>query len=100
MYVAYLSSIPGKEGITNHDRLIGGGISGAVATVFCIPLDTVRIYCHIIYSLVWKERLLFVYMVPFLYGYNLQVPFRVLLVMSFATAMRLFYRLFQIPTVN
>ncbi|KAG1335398.1 hypothetical protein COCNU_03G015170 [Cocos nucifera] len=42
LYLAYLLRIPGKEGITNRDRLIGGGISGAVATVLCIPLDTIR----------------------------------------------------------
>ena len=46
LYLAYLLRIPGKEGITNRDRLIGGGISGAVATVLCIPLDTVRIYYY------------------------------------------------------
>ncbi|XP_073110834.1 probable mitochondrial adenine nucleotide transporter BTL3 isoform X3 [Elaeis guineensis] len=42
LYLANLLSVPGKEGITNRDRLIGGGISGIVATVLCIPLDTIR----------------------------------------------------------
>ncbi|XP_008782580.4 probable mitochondrial adenine nucleotide transporter BTL3 [Phoenix dactylifera] len=42
MYLAHLLSIPGKEGIKNHDRLIGGGLSGVLATVLCIPIDTIR----------------------------------------------------------
>ncbi|KAL4194629.1 hypothetical protein AMTRI_Chr05g60420 [Amborella trichopoda] len=31
-----------KDELTNHDRLIGGGISGITATVVCLPLDTIR----------------------------------------------------------
>ncbi|KAJ0977475.1 hypothetical protein J5N97_012949 [Dioscorea zingiberensis] len=41
MYLDHLLSVPEKE-ITNHDRLIGGGISGVIATVLCLPLDTIR----------------------------------------------------------
>ncbi|XP_072981223.1 probable mitochondrial adenine nucleotide transporter BTL3 [Typha angustifolia] len=41
MYLDRLHSIPGKE-VTNHDRLIGGGLSGILATVLCLPLDTIR----------------------------------------------------------
>lgn len=41
MYIDHLHSMSGNREITNQDRLIGGGISGVVATVFCIPLDTV-----------------------------------------------------------
>ncbi|WOL09125.1 hypothetical protein Cni_G17878 [Canna indica] len=42
MYLDWLLHNPGKKEITNHDRLIGGGISGILATVLCIPLDTIR----------------------------------------------------------
>nr|XP_009381180.1 PREDICTED: probable mitochondrial adenine nucleotide transporter BTL3 [Musa acuminata subsp. malaccensis] len=42
MYLDWLLNSPGKKEITNHDRLVGGGISGLLATVICIPLDTIR----------------------------------------------------------
>ncbi|CAL9102059.1 unnamed protein product [Musa textilis] len=42
MYLDWLLNSPGKKEITNHDRLVGGGISGVLATVLCIPLDTIR----------------------------------------------------------
>ncbi|XP_039119533.1 probable mitochondrial adenine nucleotide transporter BTL3 [Dioscorea cayenensis subsp. rotundata] len=42
MYLDCLLSMPEKKEITNHDRLIGGGISGVTATIFCLPLDTIR----------------------------------------------------------
>lgn len=83
MYLAYLLSIHGKEGVTNHERLICGGVSGVVATVLCIPLDTVRICCHDIYFIYfcrYGRRLSFVRMIPFyLYVYNLLLPFQVLI---------------------
>lgn len=41
MYCDCLLHVPGKAEITNHDRLVGGGISGVAATVICLPLDTV-----------------------------------------------------------
>lgn len=41
MYVDWLLRSAGKNRVTNHDRLIGGGISGILATCVCIPLDTV-----------------------------------------------------------
>ncbi|KAK1311807.1 hypothetical protein QJS10_CPA07g00310 [Acorus calamus] len=28
--------------VTSHDRLIGGGMSGVLATALCLPLDTIR----------------------------------------------------------
>ncbi|RWW09183.1 hypothetical protein GW17_00027339 [Ensete ventricosum] len=40
-YLDWLLNSQGKKEITNHDRLVGGGISGVLATVLCIPLDTV-----------------------------------------------------------
>lgn len=40
MYLDRIQSLSGKKEITNQDRLIGGGISGVLATVLCIPLDT------------------------------------------------------------
>ncbi|KAG6483253.1 probable mitochondrial adenine nucleotide transporter BTL3 [Zingiber officinale] len=42
MYVNWLIRSVGKKRITNHDRLIGGGIAGILGTVLCIPLDTLR----------------------------------------------------------
>ncbi|ONK80946.1 uncharacterized protein A4U43_C01F23570 [Asparagus officinalis] len=42
MYIAHLLSVPEKKEITNHDRLVGGGISGIIPTVICLPLDTIR----------------------------------------------------------
>ncbi|CAL9180772.1 unnamed protein product [Musa hybrid cultivar] len=42
MYLDWLLNSPGKKEITYHDRLVGGGISGLLATVICIPLDTIR----------------------------------------------------------
>lgn len=41
MYLDHLLCSEKKE-ITNHDRLVGGGISGVMATVVCLPLDTIR----------------------------------------------------------
>ena len=41
MYIDHLLSSSENREITNHDRLVGGGISGVVATVVCLPLDTV-----------------------------------------------------------
>ncbi|XP_068649443.1 probable mitochondrial adenine nucleotide transporter BTL3 [Aristolochia californica] len=42
MYCDRLVHSRGSKEITSHDRLIGGGISGIVATVVCLPLDTIR----------------------------------------------------------
>ncbi|OAY85499.1 putative mitochondrial adenine nucleotide transporter BTL3, partial [Ananas comosus] len=42
LYLDRLHRIPGKREITNHDRLIGGGLSGVIATLVCLPLDTIR----------------------------------------------------------
>lgn len=41
MYCDRLLRVQGAKEITNHDRLIGGGISGITATILCLPLDTV-----------------------------------------------------------
>ncbi|RWW75739.1 hypothetical protein BHE74_00016200 [Ensete ventricosum] len=43
-YLDWLLNSQGKKEITNHDRLVGGGISGVLATVLCIPLDTVSFF--------------------------------------------------------
>ena len=52
MYCDCLSHLPGKKEITNHDRLVAGGISGVAATVVCLPLDTViiRIIMFLVYD--------------------------------------------------
>ncbi|CAA6671666.1 unnamed protein product [Spirodela intermedia] len=42
MYCDCLLRLPGKTEISNHDRLVAGGISGVAATVVCLPLDTIR----------------------------------------------------------
>ncbi|KAJ6842328.1 putative mitochondrial adenine nucleotide transporter BTL3 [Iris pallida] len=42
MYLDSLLGVPEKKEITNKDRLVGGGLSGVVATVICLPLDTIR----------------------------------------------------------
>ncbi|RWR73640.1 putative mitochondrial adenine nucleotide transporter BTL3 [Cinnamomum micranthum f. kanehirae] len=42
MYCARLLRVRGAKEITNHDRLIAGGISGITATILCLPLDTIR----------------------------------------------------------
>ncbi|XP_078428963.1 putative mitochondrial adenine nucleotide transporter BTL3 [Wolffia australiana] len=42
MYCDCLLHSPGKKEITNHDRLVAGGISGVAATIVCLPLDTIR----------------------------------------------------------
>lgn len=41
MYLDYLIGASEKKEVTNHDRLVGGGISGIMATAICLPLDTV-----------------------------------------------------------
>lgn len=41
MYLDCLLRMPEKKEITNHDRLVSGGISGVTATILCLPLDTV-----------------------------------------------------------
>lgn len=43
MYCARLLRVRGAKEITNHDRLIAGGISGITATILCLPLDTVSL---------------------------------------------------------
>lgn len=43
MYCGRLLRVRGAKEITNHDRLIGGGISGITATILCLPLDTVSL---------------------------------------------------------
>ncbi|CAN6457091.1 unnamed protein product [Victoria cruziana] len=42
IYCDRLRHVKGKRELTSHDRLIGGGISGVLATVLCLPLDTIR----------------------------------------------------------
>ncbi|XP_031477158.1 probable mitochondrial adenine nucleotide transporter BTL3 [Nymphaea colorata] len=42
LYCDRLRQVNGKQELTSHDRLIGGGISGVLATVLCLPLDTIR----------------------------------------------------------
>ncbi|KAH9325613.1 hypothetical protein KI387_005791, partial [Taxus chinensis] len=42
MYCNFLLKMPGKEEITNSDRLVAGAVSGIAATMICLPLDTIR----------------------------------------------------------
>ncbi|GLJ40590.1 hypothetical protein SUGI_0837910 [Cryptomeria japonica] len=42
MYCNWLLQIPGKEEIINSDRLAAGAVSGIVATMICLPMDTIR----------------------------------------------------------
>lgn len=42
MYCNWLLQIPGKQEITNSDRLAAGAVSGIAATMICLPMDTIR----------------------------------------------------------